>query len=182
MNFERLRGRVDRAESLFDGRIAQVRHHRSQLDREVRQAITPGRIVVGGLLAGFVVGRARPMRAVRAVSATRWLQLATSLSGLLASLKAAYAAQMAETAAEEAGDAADTAEAVAEETGVAATGAAATGTAATGAPASAAPAPDAPDAMEARASQPAADARRRPDTAFEREPRPAEAATEISER
>jgi hypothetical protein len=179
MNFERLRSRVDRAESLFDGRIAQVRHHRSQLDREVRQAITPGRIVVAGLLAGFVVGRARPMRAIRAVSATRWLQLATSLSGLLASLKAAYAAQMAETAAEEAGDAAETAEAVAEETGVAATGVAATGAAATGAPASAVPAPD---AMEARASQPAADARRRPDTPFEREPRPAEAATEISER
>jgi hypothetical protein len=167
MNFERLRCRVDRAESLFQGRIAQVRHHRSQLDREVRQAITPGRIVVAGLLAGFVVGRAQPMRTLRAVSATRWLQLATSLSGLLASLKAAYAAQTADAAAEEAAHAAETAEAVAEETGAAAP--------------PAGPAPARAAAAES-APLPASDARRRPDVPFEREPRPAEAATEVSER
>lgn len=173
MNFEGLRCRVDRAESLFDGRIAQVRHHRSQLDREVRQAITPGRIVVAGLLAGFVVGRARPMRAIRAVSATRWLQLATSLSGLFASLKAAYAAQTADAAAEEAAHAAETAETVAEETGA---------TAPPSAPAGAAGPAPAPAATAGSTPLPASDARRRPDVPFEREPRPAEAATEISER
>lgn len=173
MNFERLKHRVERAETLAEGRIDQVQASRRRLGAEVHRAITPGRIVVGGLLAGFVVGRVQPMRTIRAVSATRWLQLASSLSGLMASLKAAYAAQTADAAAEEAAHAADTAEAVAEETGVAATGTPAAATAA---------APPAPEPVQAPAPQPAADARRRPDMPFDREPRPAEAATEISER
>jgi hypothetical protein len=158
--------RVERAEHLVEGRIEQVQMHRRRLGAELYQAITPGRIVVAGLLAGFVVGRARPMRTIRAVSATRWLQLATSLSGLFASLKAAYAAQVAETAAEEAEHAADSAEAVAEDAGAVATDTP-----------SAAPAEE-----EDAAPSPASDARRRHDAPFEREPRPAEAATEISER
>ena len=174
MNFERLKCRVDRAESLFHGRIAQVRHHRSQLDREVRQAITPGRIVVAGLLGGFLVGRANPVRAVRAVSATKWVQLASSLSTLFASLKAATAAQTAEAAAEEAGDAAETAEAVAEDTGVA--------TGVVAAPARPAAGSVAAPAADPATPRPAADGPRRPDTRFEQEPRPAEAATEVSER
>lgn len=172
MNFERLKRRVERAEQVVDGRIDQVQAHRARLDDEVRQAITPGRIVVAGLLAGFVTGRVQPMRTIRAVSATRWLQLATSLSGLFASLKASYAAETAETAAEDAGQAAETAEAVSDEV------AGATGVAP-------APMPGAGDAPAAAPEAPAAavsDGRRRPDTQWEREPRPAEAATEISER
>ena len=165
MNFEGLRCRVERAEGLFQGRIEQVRGHRLRLDGEVRKAITPGRILIAGLLGGFLVARARPMRSIRAVSATKWIQLASSLSGLMASLKAAYAAETAETAAEEAEHAADTAEAVAEETGVAAAGATS----------------PSPAAEEQHAPHAVSDARRRPDAPFEREPRPAEAATELSE-
>lgn len=164
MNFEGLKSRVERAEVLFHGRIEQVRCHRARLDSNVRQAITPGRILVAGLLGGFLVARVRPMRSIRAVSATKWIQLASSLSGLMASLKAAHAAETAEGAAEEAEHAADTAEAVAEDTGVAA-GAAASPVTATE--------PPAPRAVS--------DARRRPDAPFAREPRPAEAATELSE-
>ena len=157
MNFEGLKSRVERAEVLFHGRIEQVRCHRARLDSNVRQAITPGRILVAGLLGGFLVARVRPMRSIRAVSATKWIQLASSLSGLMASLKAAHAAETAEGAAEEA-------EAVAEDTGVAA-GAAASPVTATE--------PPAPRAVS--------DARRRPDAPFAREPRPAEAATELYE-
>lgn len=179
MNFEGLKHRVERAEQLVDGRICQVQEHRAKLGIEVRQALTPGRIVIAGLVGGFLVARARPLRTVRAVSATRWVQLATSLSGLFASLKAAYAAETAESAAAEAESAADTAEAVAEQA-TPATAAAAR------APASAhAPAPTPAPAKTTQTPEPAprsvSDARRRPDTQWQQAPRAAEAATEISE-
>lgn len=168
MNFEGLKRRVERAEQLVDGRIVQTTEHRASLGRRWREAWTPGRIVIAGLLGGVLVAKARPLRTLGAVSGTRWIQLATSLSGLVASLKAAQAAESAETAAdgaeEAAEDAADTVEA------------------ATGDEAGAHPQPQTPQAGDDAAQHPAADRRRRPDAQWESEPRPAEAATELSER
>lgn len=164
MNFNQLRRRVERSEQLVEGRMQQASLHRAQLGKRWREAWTPGRIVIAGLVGGFLMARARPMRGVGAVPVSRWLQLATSLSGLFASLKAATAAQTAETAATEASDAADTAEAVA---------GGEPAPRAVGAPADAA-------ADVARPS--VSDGRRRPEPRWEQAPPPAEAATEISER
>lgn len=168
MNFDALRRRVERAEQLVDGRIAQTGAHREALGRRWREAWTPGRILLAGLVGGLLVGRARPMRAFAAVSATRWIQLATSVSGLLASLKAAQSAASAETAASDA------------ET--AAADAAGTVEAAVGEGVAAEVAPEAEAEAEDAAPRTVSDARRRPDARFESEPRPAEAATELSER
>ena len=71
-----------------------------------RDAWTPGRIVIAGLAAGFLVGRARPLRIA---SGGGVLQLLTALSGLLAS-------GSAQAAAAQAGDAADAVEAAASPT------------------------------------------------------------------
>lgn len=166
MNFEALKRRVQRAEQLAERRSAQAQAQRAQLKQSWREAWTPGRIVVIGLVGGFLFSRARPLRTLGAVSTTRWVQLATSVSGLFASLKAAQAADTAETAAADASHAADTADAVAEDAGMA-TGATRAGTDA------------GDDTPPARA---VSDGRRRPDAPFDAPPRPAEAATEVSER
>ncbi|TWT19060.1 protein sip-5 [Luteimonas marina] len=167
MNFEGLKRRVERAEQLVDGRIVQTTGHRAALGQRWREAWTPARIVIAGLLGGVLVAKARPLRTLGAVSGTRWVQLATSLSGLLASLKAAQSAESAEAAAsgaeDAAAEAADTVEAVAgDEAG--------------------APPPPAPQAGDDAAPHAVADRRRRPDAQWDSEPRPAEAATELSER
>jgi len=165
MNFEALKRRVERSERLVEGRIEQASEHRTRLGQQWRQAWTPGRIVVIGLVGGFLVARARPMRTLGAVSATRWVQLATSLSGLFAALQAAWAAQTAESAAKDAEGAADVATAVAED--------AATATV---------PQAQAVAGGEAVAPGPVSDRRRRPDPQWDTAPSPAEAATEVSER
>ncbi len=161
MNFEALKRRVERAERLVDGRIEETVAHKTRLKHEWRRAWTPGRIIIAGLVGGFLIARANPLRTLGSVSTTRWVQLATSVSGLLASLKAAYAAETAEAAATEAEGAAETAEAVAEN---------AAATQAT------------PPDGEAPARPAVSDGRRRPDARWESAPPPAEAATELSER
>ena len=167
MNFDALKRRVERSERLVEGRIAQASEHRARLGGQWRQAWTPGRIIVIGLVGGFLVARARPMRTLGAVSATRWVQLATSLSGLFAALQAAWAAQTAESAAKDAEGAADTATAVAGDVAA---------TAGTAPPMSA-------DTGDAAVELPPVSARpRRPDPQWDAAPSPAEAATEVSER
>lgn len=162
MNFEAIKRRVERAEQLVEGRFAQTHGHRVAFGQRWREAWTPGRIILAGLLGGVLVARARPLRTLGAVSGTRWIQLATSVSGLVASLKAAQSAAFAETAASgaeaAAEDAAGTVEAAVDEDAVAA------------------------DSASAPAQGTVSDGRRRPDTPFDTEPRPAEAATELSER
>ncbi len=168
MNFEGLKRRVERAEQLVDGRIVQTTGHRAALGERWREAWTPARIVIAGLLGGVLVAKARPLRTLGAVSGTRWIQLATSLSGLVASLKAAQAAESAETAADGAEDAAEDAADTVE--------------AAAGGEASARLQPQDPRAADDAAPRAGPADRRRPDAQWESEPRPAEAATELSER
>jgi len=168
MKFEAIRRRVERSEQLVEGRALQTGERANALKATWRESWTPARIVLGGLAAGFLVGRADPTRALKQLGAGgRWLQLVGALSGLLASLQSSVAAATA-------GEASDHAEQAADEAGDAASAAqeAATGE----------PAPDtAPVEDDAEPAQPRSD-RRRPDPTWDTRPAPAEAATEISER
>ena len=103
MGFDALITKVQQAETALESRERHTVEQWERLKRSWRSAWTPGRIVVAGLATGFLVGRARPLRAA---SGGGVLQLLTALSGLLAS-------GSAQVAAEEAGQAADAAETVA---------------------------------------------------------------------
>ncbi|WP_203323424.1 protein sip-5 [Pseudoxanthomonas beigongshangi] len=105
MNFERLQRRVDRAEQLVEGRALQTRTHWQTLSQVWRDSWTPGRIMIAGLVSGFLAGRAEPLRSM---NGARWLQMVGSLSSLFATVQAA-------TAADQASEAAGTAQAVQEE-------------------------------------------------------------------
>lgn len=99
MRFEMLRQRVQRAERRVDASLDRMELHRRQFGEAWRRGWTPGRIVIAGLLSGFLVGRAEPLSKV---GGTRWLQMLGTVSTMLASLRAA-------AASEEAGESADVA-------------------------------------------------------------------------
>ncbi|KRG71554.1 hypothetical protein [Pseudoxanthomonas dokdonensis] len=99
MKFESLQRRVRRAEHILEGRIEQTRTSSQSLRSAWREGWTPGRIVLAGLVSGFLTGRAEPLRSL---TGARWLQMITSVSGMLASLQAAASAEQAETASDEA--------------------------------------------------------------------------------
>jgi hypothetical protein len=100
MGFDALITKVQQAEAALESRERRTSEQWTQLKSSWRAAWTPGRIVIAGLAAGLMVGRARPLRAA---SGGGVLQLLTTLSGLLAS-------GSAQAAAEEAGDDADAAQ------------------------------------------------------------------------
>ncbi|TWI14376.1 hypothetical protein [Aerolutibacter ruishenii] len=104
MGFEQLIEKVHQAEDALESRERAVVAHVRHVKASWRSAWTPGRIVVAGLASGFLVGRARPLRA--AGDGGQWLQMITALSGLLASGSAQVAAQSADEAATEASQAA----------------------------------------------------------------------------
>ena len=179
MNFDKLKQRVERREMLADGRLSQTQMAYTTLRHTWREAWTPGRIVVAGLLAGFVAGRSQPTRVIRrigAIGGPQWIRTISALSGLFASLQAAVAAvtakSAAETADEAAGEAAEAAD-VAAETAV---------DAAQGADATTETPRDPQVEAQPQQPQPPSDRRRRVDAAWDAPPRPAEAATDVSER
>ena len=169
MKFEAILRRVERSEQLVDGRALQTRVRADALKSTWRESWTPARIIIAGLAAGFLAGRAEPARALKQLGGGgRWLQLVGALTGLVASLQSSIAAagagkavDRADDAASQAGDAAAAAQTAVDEV---APGAATAG-----------PAPvDAPEPL------PRSD-RRRPDPTWNTQPGAAEAATEISE-
>ena len=103
MGFHALIVKVQQAEAALESRERHTVDQWQRLKDTWRDAWTPGRIVIAGLAAGFLVGRARPLRIA---SGGGVLQLLTALSGLLAS-------GSAQAAAVQAGDAADAVEAAA---------------------------------------------------------------------
>ncbi|MCL1634830.1 hypothetical protein M2650_09325 [Luteimonas sp. SX5] len=114
MRFEQLKHRVARREQLLEGRLQQTRDQWQTLRTTWRDSWTPLRIVVAGLISGFVVGRSDPVQTLGKLGAlggsgTRVLQLVTALSGLFASFQASSAADEAEHAADKADVAADAA-------------------------------------------------------------------------
>ena len=176
MAFDDLVRQVRERELALEQRHADTRASWRGLRGAWREGWTPTRIVLAGMVGGFLVGRARPMRKVAGLPASRWVQIGTSLWSLTASFRAKQAANTAEEAADEAGVAAvvaaDTAEVAASEVAASATGTqpapGTVGAAAVGAT----------DAPRPGVS----DARRRADPQWDSAPRPAEAATELSER
>ena len=153
MNYKQLQRRVDVAERRVESRGQQTAEHWASLKRNWREGWTPARIIAAGLVSGFVSGRAEPLRAL---SGPRLLQMIGAVSGLFASVQASFAAERAEEAADPAGDAATdqaSAETVAS-----------------------------PPEQQSEYVRSTARTSATPDEVFQTEPRPAEAATEVSER
>ena len=86
MRFEQLRQRVQRAESRVSSSRDLAQSSRLALFDAWRRGWTPGRIVIAGLLSGLLVGRGQPLSRM---DGTRWLQLASTMSSMLAALRSA---------------------------------------------------------------------------------------------
>lgn len=110
MKFEAIKHRVARAEALVEGRRQQTVEHADALVKHWHRGWTPWRIVAVGLGLGFLTGQTRPSRAM---GVAKWLKMAGSMSGVFTSLQAAVAAWQADQAADKADDAADSAQAAA---------------------------------------------------------------------
>lgn len=102
MSFDALIQKVKQAEVALESSERRTTQRWKQLKIVWKESWTPGRIVIGGLASGFLVGRARPLRLAGGGGV---LNLLTALSGLMASGSAQAAADGAENAA----DAADAA-------------------------------------------------------------------------
>ena len=105
MGFKQLLTKVQQAEAALESRERLVADDWRHLKRTWKETWTPVRVVIAGLVSGFLVGRAQPLRTV--ARSGQFMQLVTMLSGL-------FAGGTAKVAAEEAEHAADTAENVAE--------------------------------------------------------------------
>lgn len=88
MNFDALQRRVRRAEAVVQVRMDETVQHWDALETTWRRSWTPGRIVIAGLAGGFVAGKLEPGGAF---SGARWLQMISSVSGLVASAQASIA-------------------------------------------------------------------------------------------
>lgn len=99
MRFEALIAKVQQAEEALEASERSTVLQWRQLKRQWVSSWTPARIVVAGLVSGFMVGRAKPLRVA---SGGGVLQMITALSGL-------FAGSSAQAAATEAGHAADSA-------------------------------------------------------------------------
>ena len=153
MKFGALQRRVKRCEQVVTVRLGETQDHWSTLGQVWRQGWSPLRIVVVGLAGGFIAGK---LEVPGKVNGARWLQMVGSVSNLFASAQAAFATAMAAQAAATADDAAEEADDASEHAQAAASAA--------GTRPAPAPQPQAAPEPELR------------------EPRPAEAATELSER
>ena len=106
MGFKQLLTKVQQAEAALESRERRVADDWQQLKHTWKDAWTPSRVVIAGLVAGFLVGRAQPLRTV--ARSGQFMQLVTMLSGLFASGSAQMAAHEAEQAADNAETVADT--------------------------------------------------------------------------
>ncbi len=153
MNFEALRQRVQRAELVVAVRVEKTRSSWFTLSDAWRAGWTPLRIITVGLAGGFLAGKLEPTGLGAKVQGARWLQMIGSVSNLLASTQAAFASMHASEAADTAEQAADKVD-------------------------------DAVDGVPRQPPAPrtAAAAAPRVDADDQRQPQPAEAATDLSER
>lgn len=101
MSFDALIQKVRQAETALEAQERRAGADWRQLRATWQSLWTPGRIVLAGLAAGFIVGRAEPFKRAAGGGV---LQLVTALSGL-------FAGGSAQAAAGEAGEAADAAQA-----------------------------------------------------------------------
>jgi len=152
MNFEALRQRVQRAELVVAVRVEKTRSNWSTLSTVWRTGWTPLRIITVGLAGGFLAGKLEPTGLGAKVQGARWLQMIGSVSNLLASTQAAFASMQASEAADTAEQAADKVDEATD------------------------------DLPRAAAPKPRVAPETRVDPAAPRQPQPAEAATDLSER
>lgn len=103
MSFDKLLNKVEQAESTLEAQERRMSADWRQLKRSWKASWTPGRIVVAGLLAGYLVGRTEPLQ--KATNAgLSVVRLLASVLALKASDQAQAAAQDAEGAAHDAED------------------------------------------------------------------------------
>jgi len=110
-SFKQLMQKVEQAEAALEAQERLVAADWRQLKASWKDGWTPGRIVLAGVVAGFVVGRIEPVRAV--AKGGTIMQMITALSGLVASANTEQAATRVESAAADVGDAAQAAAPVA---------------------------------------------------------------------
>lgn len=99
MSFDKLIAKVKQAEDAVEARERNLAADWRQFKASWRAAWTPGRIVIAGLVGGFLTGRAQPARHLAGGGV---LQLISALSGLFAGGSAQAAAGEAEDAAQSA--------------------------------------------------------------------------------
>lgn len=105
MSFDALIQKVKQAEVALETSERRTSVRWKEVKLVWKENWTPGRIVLAGLVSGFMVGRAKPLRMA---SGGGVLNLMTALSGLFASSSAHAAATGAENAAQAADAAAST--------------------------------------------------------------------------
>lgn len=98
MGFQQLIDKVKQAEDTLEAKERHTVGQLKQLKSSWREAWTPGRIIVAGLAAGFLVGRADPLRTLGKSGGL--IQLVSMVSGLFAGTSAQVAAEGAEQAAD----------------------------------------------------------------------------------
>ena len=89
-SFNQLIEKVAQAEAALEAQERRVAADWRQLKASWKAGWTPGRIVVAGLVSGFVIGRVEPLKA--GAKGSTIMQMVTAISGLLASTKAQEAA------------------------------------------------------------------------------------------
>lgn len=89
-SFKQLIEKVAQAEAALEAQERRVAADWRQLKSSWKAGWTPGRIVVAGLVSGFVIGRVEPLKA--GAKGSTIMQMITAISGLLASTKAQEAA------------------------------------------------------------------------------------------
>ena len=102
MGFNALIQKVEQAEAALEARERQAGADWRQVKATWRQVWTPGRIVIAGLVSGFMFGRASPLKH----SGSGALRLLSTIGTLFAGGSAQVAAGEAEEAAEHAAAAA----------------------------------------------------------------------------
>ncbi|WP_133501643.1 hypothetical protein [Cognatilysobacter terrigena] len=108
-SFKQLIEKVQTAEYAVEAQERRMAADWRQLKASWKAGWTPGRIVLAGLVAGFVVGRVEPTKSV--AKGNSIMQMITALSGLFASATAQHAAAHVDNVADDVGDVADTVQA-----------------------------------------------------------------------
>jgi hypothetical protein len=98
VSFEALIDKVHQAEAALEAKERETAADWRQLKSSWLASWTPGRIVVAGLVSGFIVGKVEPVKKV--TTGGGFLQLVSTAAGLFAGGSAQAAAGKAEDAAD----------------------------------------------------------------------------------
>ena len=104
-SFRQLMQKVDQAEAALEAQERVVAADWRQLRASWKAGWTPGRIVIAGLVSGFIVGRVEPMKSVAKGGSI--MQMITAVSGLFASTTAQHAASHVDNVASDVGQVSD---------------------------------------------------------------------------